>query len=232
MPYPRGEEPAERNGTCHIRATRQGDQRSVMVTHGQEHPPDLHRCFRWSLRALATTRPTSRRSRLSSAFKASSSSRGMLTISEASTLRQAPPSGNPSRHCRSLAIQARSPCDKNQADQSGCQAHACQAEGPGLDSESDEQNPAERLAYGVGGGLDGPCYAHDSAVCISGSDLLERCERDRAEQRPCDAPGEGACIGDRDRCRPNEYAGRKAIANGARRQDLRAAEASPDPGYD
>jgi hypothetical protein len=34
--------------SCHIRATRQSDQRSVTVTHGQEHPPDLHRCLRWS----------------------------------------------------------------------------------------------------------------------------------------------------------------------------------------
>jgi|HubBroStandDraft_1064217.scaffolds.fasta_scaffold08077_5 hypothetical protein len=33
---------------CHIRATRYGDQRSVTVTHGQEHPAELHRRFRWS----------------------------------------------------------------------------------------------------------------------------------------------------------------------------------------
>jgi hypothetical protein len=38
------------------------------------------------MRALATARPTSRRSRLSSAFRASSSTRGMLTISDALTL--------------------------------------------------------------------------------------------------------------------------------------------------
>jgi len=45
------------------------------------------------MRAVATPRPTSRRSRFSSAFSASSSARGMLTSSDASALTRLPQFG-------------------------------------------------------------------------------------------------------------------------------------------